>query len=45
MAEPKILENLESRSVYFIDSRGTWAKKWYGQYRSDRTVSDAPEKS
>ena len=28
--------------MYFIDSRGTWGKKWYGQYRSDRTVSDAP---
>ena len=26
----------------FIDSRGTWGKKWYCQYRSDRTVCDAP---
>ena len=33
---------LESISVCCIDSRGTWGKKWYGQYRSDRTVSDAP---
>ena len=29
--------------MYFIDSRGNWGKKWYGQYRSDRTVSDAPD--
>ena len=35
--------NLDPRSVYFIDSRCTWGKNGYGQYRSDRTVSDAPE--
>ena len=28
--------------MHFIDSRGTWSKKWYGQYRSDRTVSGTP---
>ena len=43
VAEPKCFGNLDHRSVYFIDSRGTWGKKWYGQYRSDRTVSDAPD--
>ena len=41
----KFSSSFESRSVYFIDSRGAWAKKWYGQYRSDRTVSDALELS
>ena len=25
----------------FIDSRGTWGKTRYSQYRRDRTVSDA----
>ena len=34
---------LDPRSVYFVDSRGIWGKKWYGQYRSDCTVCDAPE--
>ena len=42
MVEPNFFEILEPRSVHFIDSRGTWGKKWYSQYRSDRTVSDAP---
>ena len=40
VGETKILD---PRSVYFIDSRGIWGKKWYGQYRSDRTVCDAPD--
>ena len=28
--------------MYFVDSQGVWGEKWCGQYRSDRTVSDAP---
>ena len=28
--------------MYVIGSRGTWGKKLYCQYHSDRTVSDAP---
>ena len=35
-------QNLESKSVFFIYSWGAWVQKWYGQYRSDRSVSDAP---
>ena len=31
--------------MYLIASRGTWGKKWYGQYGSDRTVSDTPDHS
>ena len=42
VATLKGFQNLESKSVRWIDSRGIWGKQWYGQYHSDRSVSDTP---
>ena len=37
------LNCLKIQSPDFIDSRGTQGKNRYSKYRSDRTVSDAPQ--
>ena len=42
VAPLKRFANLDPRSGLLIDSQGTRDAKWYGQYRSDRSVSDAP---